>query len=172
MGRLRVIFPVVCGVFVYCVFSILLGPKSIWAAAQLSLERDKVLANLESLYAVNADLDARVKNLTADPDTIAVYAHELGFVSKGERLIRLAGFSGGIDRKLYAGTPVTVQAPVFLPEWACKLFGITAAVACMFLMGIRVRPKKEKPQQEPIEEPQKSVKEQEDDYSEERSQIS
>ena len=161
-----------CGVFVYCVFSILLGPKSIWSAAQLSVERDKVLANLESLYAVNADLDARVKNLTADPDTIAIYAHELGFVSKGERLIRLAGFSGGIDRKLYAGTPVAVKAPTFLPEWACKLFGITATAACVLLMSIRMRSKKERPLQKPIEESEEPLKAQEDDNPQERALIS
>ena len=174
MRRLRVVFPLVCGIFVYCVFSILLGPKSVWSAAQLSSERDKVRANLESLYAVNADLDARVKNLTADPDTIAVYAHELGFVSKGERLIRLAGFSGGIDRKLYAGTPVTVKEPAFLPEWACKLFGISAAVGTALLMSASLRPKKEKAldePNEPTEEPQEPVKEQEDDNPKERSPL-
>ena len=158
-------FPLVCGVFVYCVFSILLGPKGIWAGVQLSEEREKVLANLESLYAVNADLDARVKNLTADPDTIAVYAHELGFVSSGERLIRLAGFSGGIDRKLYAGTPVTVEEPVFLPEWACKLFGITAAVAAALLLSVHVPRKKESRIHESAEEPE------EDDYSQERAPL-
>ena len=154
MRWLRVVFPLVCGVFVYCVFSILLGPKSIWSAAQLATERDKVLANLESLYAVNADLDARVKNLTADPDTIAIYAHELGFVSEGERLIKLAGFSGGIDRKLNAGSPVSVKAPSFLPEWICKLFGIAAAVACAFLMRFFGKGKKEATQEAAEEAPQ------------------
>ena len=172
-------FPLVCGVFVYCVFSILLGPKSIWSAAQLSLQRDKVRANLESLYAVNADLDARVKNLTADPDTIAVYAHELGFVAKGERLIRLAGFSGGIDRKLYAGTPVTVEEPVFLPEWACKIFGITAALGTALLMSASLRTKKEKAlDEDAVDEPsentgetQEFIKEEYADYSEESAQL-
>ncbi len=146
MRRLCVVFPLVTGMFVYCVFSILLGPKSIWSAAQLSTEKDKVLSNLDNLYAVNADLDARVKNLTADPDTIAVYAHELGFVSDGERLIKLAGFSGGIDRKLFPGTPVSVEPPVFLPEWICKLFGISAAAGCAFLMRLNGKGRKEKPQ--------------------------
>lgn len=136
MKRLRLIFPLFAGVFVYCVFCILLGPRSIWSAAQLSREMDKLLSHLEYLYSVNVDLDARVKNLTADADTIAVYAHELGFVSEGERLIKLAGFSGGVDRKLSAGFPVKVNPPVFLPEWICKVFGLSGAALAVFLLRV------------------------------------
>ena len=97
---------------------------------------DKLLSHLEYLYSVNVDLDARVKNLTADADTIAVYAHELGFVSEGERLIKLAGFSGGVDRKLSAGFPVKVNPPVFLPEWICKVFGLSGAALAFFLLRV------------------------------------
>ena len=46
-----------------------------------------MLSHLEYLYSVNVDLDARVKNLTADADTIAVYAHELGFVSVEQDIV-------------------------------------------------------------------------------------
>ncbi len=145
MSRLSVVFPLACGVFAYCALSILLGPKSVWAAAQLSSEKDKVLLSLESLYAINSDLDARVKNLAADPDTIAVYAHELGFVAEDERLIRLAGFSGGIDRKLFAGSPVTVEAPSFLPEWVCKLASLCVAAFSALLRWLCGKLSKEKP---------------------------
>ncbi len=141
MNSFRVILPLVCGVFVYCVFSILLGPRSIWSMAQLEAERDKILANLESLYDINSELDARVKNLSADKDTIAMHAHEIGFVFEGERLVRLAGFSGGIDRKLSAGVPISAKTPASLPEWICKLFGFSGAAACFFMQSIRKKNK-------------------------------
>ncbi len=142
MNRLKVIFPVFAGVFVYCVFSILLGPKGVWSSAQLLEERDRLVAHLEELYSINIDLDAQVKNLTADPDTIAVYAHELGFVSGEEKLIKLAGFSGGIDRKLSAGFPVTVRKPEALPEWICKIFGLSSAAVSAIVLRLYKREKR------------------------------
>lgn len=136
MRRLKVIFPVFAGIFVYSVFSIFFGPKGVWCYVQLSEERDRLAAHLEDLYSVNIDLDSHVKNLTADPDTITVYAHELGFVAEEEKLIKLAGFSGGIDRKLSAGFPITVRRPEALPEWICKLFGLSGVAVSALILRI------------------------------------
>lgn len=142
MNRLKIILPVFTGVFVYCVFSILLGPKGVWSSIQLLEERDRLVYHLEELYSINIDLDAQVKNLTADPDTIVVYAHELGFVSGEEKLIKLAGFSGGIDRKLSAGFPVSIRKPESLPEWICKVFGLSSAVVSALILRLYKKEKK------------------------------
>lgn len=102
---------------------------------QLEREKTTVSANLGKLYELRDDLKSKLDNLSADPDTISIYAHELGYVYEGERLIRLAGFSGGIDRNLVPGTVLRMKAPGFLPEWICKLSGVCAGLLAFFLFA-------------------------------------
>jgi Septum formation initiator. len=99
---------------------------------QLENEKTRLSVHLASLNETNTDLNSRLQNLTADPDTISIYAHELGYVSEGEQLIKLAGFSGGIDRDLMAGEPIIVKKPDFLPEWICKLLGLVTGGMTFF----------------------------------------
>ena len=102
--------------------------------SQLVQQKTKIESNLNTLYLLNEDLDARFSNLSADPDTISVYAHELGYVANGEKLIKLAGFSGGIDRNFESGTALQIKKPDFLPEWICKFFGLFSGIAAFFVL--------------------------------------
>lgn len=135
MKRLKIVLPIFIGTLVYSVLSMCIGPKGIWAMSQLTRERTRVSANLESLYIANEDLNSRFQNLSADPDTISVYAHELGYVANGEKLIKLAGFTGGIDRNFDSGSAISVIKPAFLPEWVCKFFGILSGVCSFFMLS-------------------------------------
>lgn len=106
-----------------------------WSMSQLEREKLRLGKNLNSLSEIHTDLDAQFSNLSADPDTIEIYAHELGYVAKDEKLIKLAGFTGGINRNLVPGTAEKMNKPVFLPEWICKIIGIVSGILAFFLFS-------------------------------------
>jgi hypothetical protein len=133
MKRFSVILPLFAGTLAYSILSFCAGPRGIVPMQRLETEKNRVSRNLDDLYGIREDLDARYRNLTSDPDTISVYAHELGYVASGERLIKLAGFSGGIDRALISGTAVAAVRPTALPEWLCKLVGLLSGALAFFL---------------------------------------
>lgn len=135
MKRYKIVLPVFIGTLVYGILSFSVGPRGLLPMSRLAEQKTRIVGNLDSLYLIKEDLNARMQNLSADPDTISVYAHELGFVAEGERLVKLAGFTGGIDRNLAAGNPVTPVRPEFLPEWICKTFGIITGLLSFFLFS-------------------------------------
>lgn len=137
MSHLKIVLPFFVGTFVYALFGLFAGPKGIIPMNELETERSRVRANLELLSETHDTLETALNNLSSDADTISVYAHELGYVREGERLIRLAGFSGGIDRKLVPGTAVTARVPSSLPEWLCKLAGLVFGVLTYTLVAWR-----------------------------------
>jgi len=136
MKRFNVILPLFIGTLIYSLLSITVGPKGIWPMSQLVQEKTILSTNLDTLYRLNEDLDTRFSNLSADPDTISVYAHELGYIANGEKLIKLAGFSGGIDRKFESGTALTLKQPNFLPEWLCKFFGLFSGISTFVILTV------------------------------------
>ncbi len=131
MKLLRILLPAFVGIASYCCVGMLYGPRGVGAMRQLQAEQVRLTANLDALAGLNAELRSSLDNLSSDPDTISVYAHELGLVGEGERLIKLAGFSGGIDRKLFPGTAIEVRKPRYFPEWGCKLVGILSFFAML-----------------------------------------
>jgi cell division protein FtsB len=90
-------------VFVYAVFSLASGAMGYSAYGHLEKEREKQQANLESLRSLNRKLEGFMDALLYDPDTIAVYAHELGYGARGERLIRIEGLPGIRDQSRSPG---------------------------------------------------------------------
>lgn len=139
MSGKKIIFPAFFGTLVYCLISITFGPSGHFAMKRLESERDRVTANLEKLQAVNAELDDTFRNLSSNPDTIAVYAHELGFIREDERLIKLEDFSGGIKRDFSPGTAVKAKESDTMPEWLCKAIALLGALAA-FLVISRLSP--------------------------------
>lgn len=128
MKRYQLIFSVFLGTLLYSILSFYVGPRGVWPMSQLIEQKRRISINLDSLYEINQEMNARLQNLSSDPDTISVYAHELGYISEGEQLIKLAGFSGGINRNLFAGSVVVSDEPKYLPEWLCKLLGIIVGI--------------------------------------------
>lgn len=132
MNYVRIVLPLFIGTLIYSILGFTAGPKGQWPYSQLEQEHVRLQKNLDALRETNASLEIRLANLSSDPDTIAVYAHELGYVHEGEQLIKLAGFNGGIDRNLVAGSPVMSQKPHVVPEWICKLVGVLSGFLAFF----------------------------------------
>jgi len=103
---------------------------------RLEAENARISANLALLEDVHDELDAEFRNLSADPETIAVYAHELGFVAENERLIKLADFTGGIERDYNPGTALKARIPESVPEWLCKALGLFVGLCTFVLVSI------------------------------------
>ncbi|HPO03799.1 MAG TPA: septum formation initiator family protein [Treponemataceae bacterium] len=131
MKRFRFIIPFFCGTLVYTALLMTVGPKGFLPMSHLQKEAETMKEHISSLRTMNEELAAQVKNLSANPDTIAVYAHELGYIAEGERLIKLSGFIGGIDRNLHPGTLITRVKPIFLEDWICKTAGIATGLMAL-----------------------------------------
>ena len=142
MKCFKVILSLFIGTLIYSALSISVGPRGLWPMAQLDRQKTRIEENLDKLYLINEDLDAKFSNLSADPDTISIYAHELGYIANGEKLIKLAGFSGGIDRNFESGSAVQIKKPDFLPEWICKFFGLFSGITAFFVLTFFISGKK------------------------------
>jgi cell division protein FtsB len=127
MKRFSVVASLSAATAIYCLVSLSLGPRGFWAMRQLESQREAVGAILESLSLIRDDLDSRLKNLSADRDTISVYAHELGYVAEGERLISSPASQAASTVRWRRGMAIRVTKPEHLPEWVCKLIALSAA---------------------------------------------
>jgi cell division protein FtsB len=134
MRRFKIILPIFLGTLAYCALTICLGPRGLWPMSQTEAQKEALGKSLEGLYAANARLDGEFRNLQANPDTISVYAHELGYVAEDERLIKLAGYSGRINRSFATGDAIEIAKPMFVPEWICKFFGVAVGIAAYLLL--------------------------------------
>lgn len=139
MSRKRIIFPVFCGILVYSLMSYGFGPAGVVPMARLEAEKMRLAENIVRLEGIHEELDANFRNLSSDPDTIAMYAHELGYVAENERLIKLADFTGGIEREYSPGNVMKAVMPETVPEWLCKALGLFAGL-CAFALVTKFLP--------------------------------
>jgi cell division protein FtsB len=90
------------------------GDSGLRAAARLERYRDGLAANVESLRARNAALEAELRQLREDPAANEVLARELGLYRPGDRVLRVEGLAprprlysvGTLLRRRSAGKPV------------------------------------------------------------------
>jgi len=143
MSYLKIILPLFAGTVIYSLAAIFAGPKGIMPMMHLQKEREVIRQNLDYLHNTGDTLEIKLNNLSADADTISVYAHELGFISEGEQLIKLAGFSGGIDRNYHAGTALRSKKAEYLPEWICKTTAVLSGLLSFFAISYISRRKKD-----------------------------
>lgn len=132
MKRYNYIFSIIFGAYIYTILSFTFGPTGIYAMNQLNIEKNKVLINKNDLNLINLELVDFKNNLDLNNDTIAIYAHELGYISEGEGLIKLANYKGGVSRNFNAGFVLKANEIFYLPEWFCKL----ASIICSFMILI------------------------------------
>ena len=125
---LKAITPIFVFAFFYSFLSICLGARGFFARQQLKRQHEALVRHVQLLSDIGEDLNIRIANLSSDPQTIAVYAHELGYVQKNERLIKLMNFSGAAERTEDAGVVYLIEAPRYLPDTVCKTIAVSMSI--------------------------------------------
>ena len=125
---LKVITPLFVFAFGYSLLSICFGPRGFFAQQQLRRQREALVQHVQLLSDIGEDLNIRIANLSSDPQTIAVYAHELGYIQKNERLIKLMNFSSTAERTEDAGVAYLIEIPRYLSDSACKTIAVSMSI--------------------------------------------
>ena len=125
---LKIITPIFMFALVYSFLVIFFGPRGFFAVQQLKRQRESLIQHVQLLSDMSENLNIRIANLSSDPQTIAVYAHDLGYVHKGEGLIKLMNFSGTAERTEDTGVAYLIEAPRYLPDAVCKTIAVSMSV--------------------------------------------
>ncbi len=123
MSRFQLLFSACCAVFVYVCISILGGQEGIWAYSQLQNHKIALAQHVSSLQIINEQLTIDANALSGDIDVLKAYAKKMGFVSDGEKLLKISGFADSPAFVYNAGTKLLRPSIVFIPDWLAKCIG-------------------------------------------------
>ena len=135
----RVLIPVFITVFAYTVLSVFLGPKGVYSTRFMEIQRNNLIDHVRSLKEMGDDLDSHIRNLTYDPETIAIYAHELGYIYNNEGIIKLVNFNSGFGKALNPGTILKIETPYFLSDYLCKTIAASLGIIVIIFQMLAVR---------------------------------
>ncbi|MDR1352256.1 MAG: septum formation initiator family protein [Treponema sp.] len=139
MRLLKYLFPLWAAILVYSLLSFLYGPAGFSAYEGLKAERDKQMANLESLKNITRELEGDRDALLYDRDSIAVQARELGYGTDDERFVRIVGLSKNMRRQYWAGDAMEARPPEAMDEKTIRTVSlITGAVILGFILFVQV----------------------------------
>jgi cell division protein FtsB len=140
MSKIRALTAVFLGTLAYVLISFCGGQDGLWAERQLQAQQREISLRTMEIARINTELQLEYQALKNDPDVIASLARKLGYVSDGEKLIKINGLPV-IKQKVYnTGTALKRGETRYIPEWVCKLAGfvVCALVLCVFaLFGVK-----------------------------------
>lgn len=135
----KVLIPIFVSIFAYTALAVSFGPKGVYSKQFIEVQRDVLMAHVLSLKEIGDDLDSHIKNLTYDPETIAIYAHELGYIYNNEGIIKLANFNAGFGRSLKPGTILEIEKPYYLSDYICKTIAVSLGIIVIIFEMLRVK---------------------------------
>lgn len=124
MKRQKYLLAVLAGVASYVLICATCGVNGIWATNQLAEQKRVISSNTQDIENINEELKLEKTAIQNDKDVIAAYARKLGFVSEGEKLVKITGLGVLSDMKYETGTVIKIKEIDFVPEWICKACGV------------------------------------------------
>ena len=118
---------------VYSLLTFFFGEAGIYSQRKLEEELGIVIKNMGAIKQKGAELDVLIKNLTSDEETIKIFAHDLGYISENEKIIKLSPFKHeGLSQVSY-GSAVTIQKSAFISDRLCKQFAILMGIISLIV---------------------------------------
>jgi cell division protein FtsB len=131
MSKVEVLAAVFLGTIVYVLISVSGGQDGLWAKRQLEAQKHEISLRTSEIMRINMDLLLEYQALKNDPDVIASYARKMGYVSNGEKLVKINGLPVHAQTVYTTGTVLKRHELRYIPEWICKLSGIGVGLLVM-----------------------------------------
>ena len=124
MERCRFLVAACVGTFFYVLVALLGGRDGLWAMNQLQEQKRSVSMHTAAIEKTFEELNLEKVALQSDNDVIAAYARKLGFVSPGEKLVKVSGLASRETQIVDPGTVLRHTSVRYIPEWFCKAVGL------------------------------------------------
>ena len=134
MRSFRFLIAACAGTFFYVFVSIICGSDGFDAEKQLQNQKRELSANTAKIQKINDELTMETLALQNDKDVIAAYARKLGYVGKGEKLVKISGLAPKETHIFNPGTVKKVQPVKYFSEFGCKSLGIIIFVLVYFIL--------------------------------------
>lgn len=125
MNRVKVLFAIFAGTFVYAIVSFIAGDNGILGYNQLVEQKRDIARQTELIQNINNELTLEYSALLRDKDVIAAYARKLDYVSNGEKLVKVNGLKPSQTALYDTGTVLRKKSYPCLSEKICKIAGFT-----------------------------------------------
>ena len=136
MRSLKYLLSVLAGVIIYVLISITCGSSGILATKELENQRRQISINTQNITNLNEGLKLEKTAIQSDMDVIASYAHKLGYVFEGEKLVKISGLKKIPDIKYDTGAILKSKEIHAFPESFCKVSGMLVGILVFFVMFI------------------------------------
>jgi cell division protein FtsB len=140
MSKVEVLTAVFLGTLVYVLISVFGGQDGLWAKRQLEVQKHEISLRAAEIIRINMDLQLEYQALKNDPEVIASFARKMGYVSDGEKLVKINGLPVKAQTVYNTGTVLKRRELVYIPEYVCKILGIIVALLmllCFFLYRVK-----------------------------------
>ncbi|MCH5291789.1 MAG: septum formation initiator family protein [Treponema sp.] len=128
MMRFRFLASTLAGTLVYVLVSLCVGRDGVWAEKQLLEQKRELSAHTAAIQKVNDELSLEKLALQKDRDVIAAFAKSLGYVGRGERLVKISGLAAQERRMYDPGMVMKHHEVKYLPEEYCKVAGLVVFI--------------------------------------------
>lgn len=124
MIKNRFLVAAAAGTFFYVLISFMGGRDGLLAYKQ-QLEQKRILSTrTESLQKTHDSLSLECTALENDNAVIQGLAKKLGYVSDGDKIVKINGLYFSDGAVYTCGTPIRAAEPQYLPEWVGKSVGV------------------------------------------------
>lgn len=136
MEKCRFLTAVLFGTLFYVILAFVGGRDGLWAQSQLQKQKQKLSAHTALIEKNYDELSLEKLALQKDSDVIAALARKLGYVSEGEKLVKITGLPSRETHIFDPGVVVRHTDVKYIPEWTCKGLGLVILVLTyiMFLL--------------------------------------
>ena len=134
MIRTKVLLAVFFGTLLYVVMSVIGGPNGFWAMKQLEEQKNTISIHTAEIAKTNDMLSLEYMALKQDMDVVAAYARRLGYVGKGEKLVKISGLATYYEPIYDTGFVLKLNPILSVPENICKICGFIIGLLSFVLM--------------------------------------